>query len=158
MDQLQYCRLCLKPENVNRLELKFTPNLCYCRESNFHRQCLIEWIESTGFTNCHRCQCDYNVSMKPPSFFAYIWSTREILIRTQHKLLRSINIIHITLIILYVILYIDRLAFYPLKLALIILMLIRCYLNAKSMYYFIQSVFQNYSYWRQRHSNVLLND
>lgn len=157
MERLQYCRLCLKPENVNRLEQRFVSNLCYCRESNFHRQCLVEWIESTGFTNCHRCQCEYNVTIKPNSLFVYLWSTREILIRTQHKLLRSINILHITLIVLYVILYID-LAFYPIKLILIILLMMRCYLNAKSLYYFIQSIFQNYTYWKQRHLKVLLNE
>ncbi|KAH9419548.1 hypothetical protein DERP_009605 [Dermatophagoides pteronyssinus] len=99
MERLQYCRLCLKPENVNRLEQRFVSNLCYCRESNFHRQCLVEWIESTGFTNCHRCQCEYNVTIKP-----------------------------------------NNLAFYPIKLILIILLIMRCYLNAKSLYYFIQKL------------------
>ncbi|KPM05433.1 E3 ubiquitin-protein ligase MARCH2-like protein [Sarcoptes scabiei] len=140
--RLIYCRLCLEPENSERQEMTFLPNLCYCQESNYHRKCLTEWIENSGFTSCHRCQCDYDVIYQSRSLLDFLWTTKEDLIRTLQKILRFINILHITLIVLFII--------------LMILVLIRSYFNLKSLYYYCVSTSKHFTEWKRSHFNVLL--
>ncbi|KAF7488481.1 hypothetical protein SSS_06054 [Sarcoptes scabiei] len=156
--RLIYCRLCLEPENSERQEMTFLPNLCYCQESNYHRKCLTEWIENSGFTSCHRCQCDYDVIYQSRSLLDFLWTTKEDLIRTLQKILRFINILHITLIVLFVCCLSNLSSSISInyKIILMILVLIRSYFNLKSLYYYCVSTSKHFTEWKRSHFNVLL--
>lgn len=155
----QYCRLCLEPEDPSKLEMNFMQNLCYCQESNFHRKCLTEWIESTGLKNCHHCQCMYDVIYEYPSIISFVLNSKNDLIRVCQKLLRSINIFHLTMIVLYLQFYGQWMPnYYCIKYILAFLLTLRCYFNIKSIYYWYQNFYQNYNEWKHRNFSVSLRN
>lgn len=131
-----------------------------------HRKCLVEWTTKSGAKNCHRCQCRYGggsgglgVTFVPRSLPDYIWNFHEEWVKLAHKLLRQLNSLHITLLVLYTLAFVSLSdAWLPYKPILVILAIVRSIYNFKSFALFGRDLMRNYRRWKLSYFTVVFDD
>ena len=158
---LKFCRICLDPENVTLSELKFVRNLCYCQDGsgNLHRKCLEEWMEKSGQKCCNQCHGKYNADFMERSLWSYIWSDHDERIKLVQKALYFFNIVHVTLLALYVCFYVPiHSSWVPYKIMIIAALMMRSFFNLKAIIQLFTNISQNYDCWKRRSFKVVIKE
>lgn len=157
--KFKYCRLCLEPENPHVKELTFILNLCFCNdEGNLHRKCLKEWIEKTGIFSCDKCHCRYDASVEAKTFLTFLSSSKGEIIKMIQKIIYFADILHLSLITIYVYIYLDNIPFCPYRIVLLALTVLRTCFNFRVLHVHFERLSLSYTEWKRQHYSVTVNN
>ena len=96
------CRICLKNSEKKSDQLIRS---CKCEADIVHKSCIEKWLELTSQTNCPLCGFEYKAKFCPKNYWNYLKETRVERDDIIELNIRSINIIHLTLLVVIIFLH-----------------------------------------------------